>query len=556
MDKYEIAQILREIGTIIKIIDSQPDKGFAYHKAARSIEEAHNFETLLKTDELETLPGIGQKISSYIKTLSEHGQLPYYQYLKGQIPLSLLELTLIPGLTHSKIRILFEALQVTSLDSLKQALQEKKLSGLKGFPPSIIKKLESRIKEIGKSGFSLLYPQAKRLSEALQKALETYAEKVSVTGSMRRLLETVNSLDFIVVCSKPEECLAQFKRHSLVVETLLETTSSTTVLLKQGIEATVQIVSEQDYPLQLLKSTGTKKHILKLKKINKLKNRYSDEADIYQSSGLHYIPPELREGYGEIERAKTSDFSDLIKYTDLKGVFHCHTIFSDGHATIEKMAEAAMNKGWNYIGISDHSRSSSQANGLTEEELLAQIELIHSINTQLPSFFKIFAGLECDILKDGQLDFSDSILKELDFVIISIHSLFKLEKKEMTKRLIKAIENPYATMLGHVTGRLLRLRDPYQLDLAKVIDACIANGKVIELNASPARMDMDWREWSRSRDKGLKCSINPDAHTTQELDNCIYGVNCARKGWLKKEDVINTLSLEDMVNYLKCRRPK
>lgn len=263
----------------------------------------------------------------------------------------------------------------------------------------------------------------------------------------------------------------------------------------------------------------------------------------------------MREGYGEIESAKKNDFSDLIEEKDLKGTFHCHTVDSDGANTIEEMVHAAQQMGWHYIGITDHSKSSPQANGLSEERLIAQIERIRNFNKILGPSFKVFAGLECDILKDGQLDFGEEILKQLDFVIVSIHSLFKQEKDIMTNRIIKAIENPYTTMLGHLSGRLLRIRDPYQLDIPKVIDACIAHDKIIELNAYPSRLDMDWRLWIKAKDRGLKCSINPDAHSTYDLYNCHYGVNIARKGWIKKENVINTLSLNQMTQFLKERKP-
>jgi DNA polymerase (family 10) len=255
-----------------------------------------------------------------------------------------------------------------------------------------------------------------------------------------------------------------------------------------------------------------------------------------------------------VEAAKNGKLPQLIEEKDLKGTFHCHTQDSDGENTLEELVTAARDLGWEYLGIADHSKESYQANGMTEERLLAQLDRIQVLNNKMDYTFQIFAGLECDILKDGTLYFSDEILSRLDYVIASIHRRYKLEEKEMTQRLIKAIENPYTTMVGHFTGRLLLHREPYNIDTEKVIDACIANDKIMELNAYPSRLDMDWRLWIRSRDRGLKCVINPDAHSISNLLNCRYGINIARKGWLEKRDVINTLSLGDMQIFLKSRK--
>ncbi len=548
MDKYQIAHILREIATLIELEDDNPKKAIAYRKAANSIEAALNFDELIKDNKLETLPGIGKKISGIIINLLEKGYSPYHYHLKKIVPLTLLELTNIPGLNTKKIRILFEKLHITSLKDLQKALHEKQLNGLSGFSPSFIDKLESRALI---ENNPILYPRAYYLAEGLIQALKPFTNQLEVTGELRRKNELVESIPIIATTNYPKKCLDQFKKHTFIQKVISHNSLEATVFLKQGIQASLKIVEEIDFASQLLITTGNEKHVAALKDFK----QGATEEEIYAQFGLNFIPPELREGFGEIEQAKVDDFSDLIRDTDLKGTFHCHTQDSDGRNTIEEMAKAAKNMDWQYLGISDHSKSTTIANGLSEERLQNQIEKIQKLNKDLAASFHIFAGVECDILKEGDLDVSEFLLKQLDFVIISIHSFFKLDKETMTKRLIKAIENPYTTMVGHLTGRLLRIRAPYELDIPKIIDACIANDKIIELNAYPDRMDMDWRLWIQYRDRGLKCSINPDAHSIKDLMNCHFGINIARKGWLKKRDVINTLSLKEMRLFLKKHHP-
>jgi DNA polymerase (family 10) len=266
---------------------------------------------------------------------------------------------------------------------------------------------------------------------------------------------------------------------------------------------------------------------------------------------MNDIPPELREDMGEIEAAKKGSLPKLVTDKEIRGVFHCHTTDSDGHNTLNEMVKGAEAIGWEYIGISDHSHSSVQAHGMDEERLFEQIERIRKLNRSGKYQIHVFAGIECDILTNGKMDFPDSVLKELDYVIASVHRSFQLSEKGMTARLIKAIENPYTTIVGHVTGRFLLVREPSAVNLPKVIDACIANGKLMELNGHPTRLDMDWRFWHKAAEKGLKCCINPDAHSVHDLQYYRSGVNIARKGWLRKEDVFNTRTLKQVKAFLK-----
>jgi DNA polymerase (family 10) len=284
--------------------------------------------------------------------------------------------------------------------------------------------------------------------------------------------------------------------------------------------------------------------------------RASEEREIFAALGLAYIPPELREGMGEIEAAEKGEIPKLVELSDLRGAFHNHTSATDGSNTLAEMAAAAEALGWEYLGIADHSKSSRQARGLSEERLLKQADQIRELNQSKRFKTRVFAGVECDILPDGELDFDDAVLARLDYVVVSVHSSFGQEEAVMTARIIRALENPRATMLGHLTGRILLEREPYRVDIAKVIDAAIANGVTIELNANPHRLDMDWRQWRRAAERGLECSVNPDAHDTLGLAFVRAGINSARKGWLTRANVVNTLPLKAMDAWLAKRRKR
>lgn len=562
MTKYEIALVLREIGTILELIDDNPKKGIAYKRAARVVESIDNLKTHVENHSLEQFPGIGKTISGMITTLFEKGTLPYYTHLKHQVPSSLFELTLLPGLGAKKARILFEQLHITSLAELEQSLAEEKIR-LKGFGPAFLKKLRHQIDQY-KQDYALLYKQALGIAEALMEALKSNVDHIEPTGALRRKLELISEIDLLAM-SASTDCLEKLASHFFVSEILTRTHEKIRVKLKQGIIASLTIVSKAQFPLVLFNSTGNPSHCQEVQKIalhkgyeindNEIISNHqlkpiANEDELYELLKIPYIVPELREGYGEIQAAIEGRFANLIEEKDLKGTFHCHTVASDGRNTIEELAQAAQELGWEYIGISDHSKSSYQANGLSEERLFEQIQAIKKWNEE-GSGCHVFSGIECDILKDGELDFSSEVLKQLDFVIVSAHSFFNMEEEEMTKRFIKAIENPYSTIVGHLTGRILRFRPSYRINIPKVIDACIANGKVMELNAYPNRLDMDWRWWIKGKEKGLKCCINPDAHSLSDLHNCHYGINMARKGWQETNDVINTMSLKDMRNFLR-----
>jgi DNA polymerase (family 10) len=396
---------------------------------------------------------------------------------------------------------------------------------------------------------------------------------VSVAGSYRRGKETVHDLDFLVATREPKLVIEDFVGIEQVQSILGQGETKASVLLKNGLQCDLRAVSNAQFPFALQYFTGSKEHNVALRQraldrglsLNEyglkpvegstaVEPEVNEEGDIYRALGLAWIEPELRENSGEIELAEQQPLPRLIELSNLRGVFHNHTTWSDGVASLEAMAEEAQELGMQYLGIADHSKSSFQANGLDASRLLKQVEEIRALNATYDGYFRIFAGSEVDILKDGSLDFDDEVLAQLDYVVASVHASFTLPEAEMTKRIIKAMENPYVTMLGHVSGRLLLQRPPYAVDIAAVIDAAAATGTIIELNASPWRLDMDWRWWKLAKEKGVKCSINPDAHSPRGLQDVFYGIRAARKGWLTREDVINCLPLAKVQEALELKR--
>jgi len=391
---------------------------------------------------------------------------------------------------------------------------------------------------------------------------------VAACGSYRRGRETIGDIDLLVATPHPAVLTEYFSTLPGVKKILVHGETKISVLLDEGMQCDLRAVANAQFPFALQYFTGSKEHNVALRQLANDKgwslNEYAftatrddaeaipainEEADIYQALGLQCIPPEMRENLGEIEAARDNKLPRLIEIGNLRGTFYNHTTESDGRNTLEEMVEAAQDLGLQYLGIADHSKSSFQANGLDEKRLLRQVEKIRTLNGELEGF-RIFAGSEVDILKDGALDFSDDVLSQLDYCVASVHNVMNLDEDTMTRRIIRAMENPHVTMLGHMTGRLLLKRDAYAVNHAKIIDAAAETRTIIELNCSPKRLDMDWRWWHRARDKGVLCSINPDAHSTAQLQYLHYGILQARKGWLRKEDVANTLSLETITEFL------
>ncbi len=577
MNKHDIAAILEEIATLLELKGENPFKIRAYHNAVRSLEGLSDseFKKLIDDNKLSSVQGIGKGLEEKIVALHQTGELPFYQKLKKSLPPGLEEMLAIPGLGAKKIKVLYDKLKIKTIDQLKKACEKGKVSELEGFGSKTEQNILQGLQHLEEYSRRELWWEAQAVIEPIIEALKKVkgVEKVQIAGSLRRKLETVGDIDILVASSKPDPIMDWFTSQDWARSITAKGKTKSSVRLQEGLQADLRIIPKEQFGFALLYFTGSKEHNIHLRQIAREKgyslSEYAmkpldekqkplfpknkkeiSEADIYKSLGLAYIPPELREDQGEIAAAAKNQLPKLVELGDIKGIFHNHTVASDGRNTLEEMAKATKDMGWDYIGIADHSKSSYQANGLDEARLMEQIEQIRKLNRSKKPIAHIFAGTECDILNEGELDFSDDILAELDFVIISVHRRFKMDVKSMTKRIIKALEHPRTTMLGHMTGRLLLKREPYGVNAEKIIDCAIANGKIIEINANPYRLDMDWRLWHKAKEKGLLTSINPDAHSTEHLAFVEAGVNVARKGWLTPDDVLNTWPLAKVKKYL------
>lgn len=570
IDKAALAAVLEEIGTLLELKGENPFKSRAYHNGARLIEGVSNLDALVQDGTLTSVKGIGAGLAEKIVEFAATGKIAYHAELQKSLPAGLLDIIRVQGVGPKRAKVLYDKLKVHDLATLKKACEDGKIAKLDGFGE---KSQENILK-----GLAFLTEHAERhhYNEGESAAKAVLAEikgipgvkRLSVCGSLRRHREIVRDIDILVSAKNGEAILKKVTAMPAVERVLGQGETKASVLLKSGIQVDVRVVSDTAYPYALHYFTGSKEHNIAMRqraiekgwklseyglfdKSEKL-IPCAEEDDIFKKLGLAPIPPELREDRGEIEAASTGTLPRLIEPEDIRGVFHVHSTWSDGRAPLEEMIAEAQRLGWEYVGISDHSKSAGYANGLSIERVAQQRKAID----QLRKRFKIhiFWGTECDILKDGTLDYPDKVLANYDFVIASVHSLFNLPEAEMTRRVVKAIQNPCVTFLGHMTGRLLLERDAYAIRHDEVFRAAAAERVAIELNASPHRFDIDWREIPRAKEAGVKFGIHPDAHSVEGLGVVPYGVGIARKGWLTAGDVVNTLPLPKMKSWLKDRR--
>ncbi|MEO6004392.1 MAG: DNA polymerase/3'-5' exonuclease PolX [Opitutus sp.] len=585
MTKNEIANVLMEIGLLLELKGENPFKVRAYQAGARVLEslEEQELTRLVASNELLTVKGIGEALGQKITELHQTGKLEFFEKLKASVEPGLVELLEIPSLGPKKIKALFEKLGVSNIAALTAACVDGRVAALDGFGAKTQEKILAGIKNREAYGRRHVWWEASAVAEPIVAGLRALpqVQRAEASGSLRRGMETVGDLDFIVAATEIAPVVAWFVAMPGVQEVTAQGETKASVRFASGLQADLRIVPEDQFVFALHHFTGSKDHNVQMRQRAQarglslsewgllpaegegtVKRKAEDrtqrtlaesESDLFAALGLAFIPPELREGLGEIEAAERNALPSLIELKDLRGTFHCHTTASDGRSTLLEMAAAADALGWEYLGIADHSKSSIQANGLSEERLLRQIDEIAALNASRRFKTWIFSGTECDILADGRLDFDESILAKLDYVVASVHAGFTQDEATMTARIIRAIEHPHATMLGHLTGRLLLRREGYRVDVAKIIDAAIARGMIIELNASPWRLELDWRHWRRAAERGLLCAINPDAHETSGLLYVRAGINTARKGWLTKAQVLNTRSLAEVKAYLGSR---
>ena len=575
MDKNDIIGVLDLIGTMLEIKGENPFKVRAYFSGSRTLQTLEeDLGTVIEEGRLGDIPGIGKALTEKIETLFTTGELEFLDKLKASVPDGLLELLEVPGLGGKKINALHQKLGIDSIESLTQACNDGRVAELKGFGTKTQDKILSGIENREAYAARHLWWDARRVADRILPGLQGLPEvdRVEAAGSLRRGMETVGDLDFLVASSKPEPIMEWFTQMEGIVEVTAHGDTKSSVRFDGGMQADLRVVPSEQFYFALHHFTGSKDHNVRMrqkalsmglslsewglrpeeeKDSSRSKGTVEahSEEDIFKTLGLAYIPPSLREGMGEVEAAEKNELPELLELEDLKGCFHNHTTASDGRNTLEEIAGEADKRGWQYLGVADHSKSSFQANGLDEARLEKQVEAIRALNESGSFSSRIFAGSEVDILSGGKLDFADSVLETLDYVVASVHNGLTQDEETMTSRIIKALEHPHVTMLGHVSGRLLLKREASKMNIQKIIDAAIANHKIIELNSNPMRLDMDWRHWKKAAEKGLICAINPDAHALPHYDFQLTGVNIARKGWLTREHVFNTRSLQEVKEY-------
>jgi len=584
MDKEQVAAVLTEIGTLLELKGENPFKTRAYQNAARTLEGVTEpLEKIVAEQRLGDIKGVGDALQQKITELVTTGKLGYFDELKASIPAGLVALLDIPGLGPKKIQALRKALGIESVEALEQACKEGKIAGLPGFgeksQTNFLEGLERRRRYATKH----LLRDALAVAEPLLEHLRAHPDVIrcSIAGSSRRWKEVIGDIDFLASSRQPAEVIEFFTQQPAVLNVIAKGDTKASVILEGGIQADLRVVSDPEYPFALAYFTGSKEHNIAMRqraitrglRLNEyglfrsteetrdpaLRVACQDEAEIFHELGLSYVPPELREDHGEFAAAEQGALPRLVEWTDLQGALHNHSTWSDGHQTLPEIVAAMQELGFSYWAITDHSKSSFQANGLDAARLRQQWQEIRELNQRLEgegSDFRLLTGCEVDILKDGSLDFDDDLLAELDVVVASVHQGFAGGEAEMTQRIIRAVENRFVTILGHPTGRLLLEREPYPVNEQAVIDACAASGTWIELNCSPSRMDLDWRHWQYARSKGVKCAINPDAHRLEHAGYLRLGAGVARKGWLGKSDVMNTLPLAKLLPALQEKRQR
>jgi len=584
MDKDQVAVILIEIGTLLELKGENPFKTRAYENAARAIESLNEpLAKVVAENRLGDIKGIGEALQKKITELVTTGKLGYYDDLKASIPAGLVAMLEIPGIGPKKIKAVYDQLGIHSVEDLEKACQDGRVAKLKGFGEKTALNICEGITRRRSYASKHLFADALLVAEPLIENLRQHPDVIrcSTAGSLRRNREIIGDIDLLASSKRPANVIEFFTSQPEVLSVSAKGETKASVILKGGIQSDLRVVSDAEFPFALMYFTGNKEHNIVMRqraidrglRLNeyglfkskeetrdpKLLVKCKTEEEIFEKLELNFIPPEMREDMGEIALAEKEPLPRLIEWSDLKGSLHNHSTWSDGHQTIEQIARSMNELGLSYWAITDHSKSSFQANGLEVARVREQIEAVRELNKKLADEgmdFRLLTGTEVDILKGGKLDFPDDLLAELDVVVASAHQRLAETEAETTERLIRAAQNPYVHIMGHLTGRLLLEREPVKMDQRAVIDACAATGTWIELNATPDRCDMDWRLWPYAKSKGVKCVINCDAHRFEHAGYLRLGAGIARKGWLTKENVVNTLPLAKLTKELKKKRER
>lgn len=553
-----------EIAKLMELTEENPFKIRSYTNAARAIAGMEeDLDAMVREGRLKEIPGVGDALAEKIDTLVTTGHLPFLEELRKQFPPTLFELFRIPGLGAKRIKQFYDELGVASLAELQVAAEENRLVALKGMNAKSQAKILEGIAMAGENVGQFLYPDAAFAAEALLTYMRAcpLVQRCEVAGSLRRRKEVVKDIDIVASSDDATAVMNYFVAYPQARKVTGHGDAKSSIVTDAGIAADLRVVSDAIFPCTLLHFTGSKDHNVVLRQRAKDRGlklneyglhredgsglEYREEGDIYQALGLPFIPPELREDMGEFAYSETPR---LVTQEDVRGVIHCHSTYSDGRNTLREMAEAARDLGYQYLLITDHSQTAAYAGGLKPHHIVAQHQEVDALNAELEGF-TILKGIESDILLDGSLDYTEDILRSFDLVIGSIHSRLDMTETEATQRIIKAVENPYCDIIGHMTGRLLLQRKGLTVDIDKIFDACLANNTAVEINGNALRLDLDWRCVLKGKSRGVKFCVSPDAHRITQYANIGYGIGIARKGGLAPEDVLCTYTLEELLAW-------
>ena len=571
MKNLELARVLNQIADLLEIKEENPFRIRAYRKAAQNLEDisSEDLEKLIREDRLTEIPGIGHDLALKTKEFLSTGRIKLHQDLLKKTPAGFLELMAVPGVGPKTAKLLSEKLKIKNINQLERYAAAHKIAGLPGLKEkteeNIVKGIEFLKRTKERTPLAVAYYTANHVVAQLKKI--SGVNKISPAGSLRRMKETVRDIDILVTSVHPKKVMDGFVNLSLVQEVLAHGATKASIRSGEGIQIDLRVVEPSSFGAALAYFTGSKEHNIKLRKMAVKKglklNEYGvfrvksgrkiagkTESGIYEIFGLPFIPPEMREDRGEIEAGLRGKLPGLVETGNIKADLHVHSDYSDGADSVEDVARACQKMGYQYVAICDHSQSLAIARGLSPKELLKKIDRIKKLNKKLKKI-RVLVGTEVDILGDGSLDYKDEILKQLDFVVAAIHTGFKQTEKQLTDRTVKAMKNRYVHAIAHPTGRLMEVRDAYKIDLEKIFKVAEDTNTALEISAFPARLDLNDRACRRAKEKGVRLVISTDAHTISQLNNMFFGVSVARRGWLEKKDILNTLPLEKFLKAIK-----
>jgi DNA polymerase (family 10) len=549
MDKFNVARTLDEISRYIELSDPQPFRARAFEKAARAVENLdEDLLELVESDGILGVSGIGKATGAVVEEIVRTGTSRYLEELRSQYPPGIFELLRVPKLGLKKIGLLYSELGIASLDELEEAAGDGRLAKLKGFGPKTAEQVLKGIEFARMRESQFLLPVGLEIGESLRERLAGFdeVEDAEVAGSVRRRLEVVRNVNVVISTRKP--AVVAEKLASLVSGLAPIDNRTYKGTARGEIDVIFHLATPAEFGSTLLRTTGSAAFVDAFGTIPKA----AKEADAFKKSGIPWVEPERRESADDLARKRRTK---LVDVADLRGTFHVHTTFSDGRNTVEEMLAAARERGWEYVGISDHSVTAYYAGGLTEEKLKEQHAEIGRHEKKLGPM-RVFRGTEADILPDGTMDYGDRILSKFDFVVASVHSQFKMDEERMTERILRAMDDPHVTFLGHLTGRLLLTREGYRVDYERIFDKAAETGVMIEINGNPRRLDVDWRHLRRAVDRGVVFSIHPDAHSISEYNAVVTGTWVARKGGLSPKHIFNTRSVEEVAEFFAKRRAR